>query len=108
MKFKHLVRQSSCLRTPCALASSLLDRRISPIINIKDDDSKMILKYPVPNRKVKMLKKYVSQNVFPSNGPQTMTSIKKTQTAHTHTYEFVWVRQKRHGITGELCETLNK
>jgi len=46
----------------------LLDEHISQIINIKDDDTK-ILKYPVPNGKVKKSEKYVSQDIFPRNGP---------------------------------------
>lgn len=55
----------------------LVDEHISPIIKIKDDDTKL-LKYPVPNGKVKKSEKYVSQDIFSRNGPQTMTSIKKT------------------------------
>lgn len=58
----------------------LLDEHISQIINIIDDDTK-VLKYPVPNGKMKKSENYVSQDVFPRNWPQTMTRIKK----HKHT-----------------------
>lgn len=44
----------------------LLDEHISQIINIIDDDTK-VLKYPVPNGKMKKSENYVSQDVFPRN-----------------------------------------
>jgi hypothetical protein len=54
MKFEHLIWQSLFLFT-LAVCITISIEHISPIINIKDDDTK-ILKYPVPNRKEKSRK----------------------------------------------------